>query len=48
MPNLMRFLGESTLFADAQHSFGTVSDPDEFVACETLPCGHRSTRHPLT
>ena len=33
---------------DAQHSFGTVSDPDEFVACETLPCGHRSTRHPLT
>ena len=33
---------------DAQHAFGSVSDPDEFVACETQPCHYQSTRHPLT
>jgi hypothetical protein len=34
---------------DAQHSFGTLSDPDEFVPCEAgLRCEVHSARHPMT
>lgn len=33
---------------DAQHAFGTVSDPDEFVPCGNLRCDYQSARHPMT
>ena len=33
---------------DAQHAFGTVSDPDEFVPCGSLRCDYHSARNPIT
>jgi len=31
---------------DTQHSFGSVSDPDDYVSCGNRPCGFQSRRNP--